>query len=119
MKMRPFSLAKKLSEKSTHHKYKHGAVLMRKNRVLSIGFNQNKTHSRSLHAFKHIHAETDALLSTKVKDLSDAVMYIYREDKDGNPALSRPCSSCLRSLKNAGIKKIYYSIDNGYLEENI
>ena len=44
-------------------------------------------------------------------------IYLYREYKDGNLAPSRPCKSCMAMLKDFGIKKIYYTTEDGYVEE--
>lgn len=44
-------------------------------------------------------------------------IYLYREYKDGSLAPSRPCPSCMAMLKDFGIKKIYYTTEDGYAEE--
>lgn len=44
-------------------------------------------------------------------------IYLYREYKDGHLACSRPCRSCMAMLKDFGLKHIYYTTDDGYVEE--
>ena len=44
-------------------------------------------------------------------------LYIYREFKDGTKALAKPCASCQRLIKELGIKKIYYTTNDGYIQE--
>lgn len=44
-------------------------------------------------------------------------IYLYREYKDGSLAPSRPCPSCMAMLKDFGIKKVYYTTEDGYVEE--
>lgn len=40
----------------------------------------------------------------------NAVVYVARVNKQGEFAMSRPCVNCMRALKAARVKKIYYSI---------
>lgn len=94
-------------------------VIANKNQIISVGFNKYKTSPKSTHPYRMIHAELDAILDNKFADLNGCTAYIYRETRDGTPALSRPCPSCMQTLKLAGIKKICYSIENGFKEEFI
>lgn len=119
MKARFFDLCKKLTLKSTHHSHAMACVIVKKNRVVSIGWNELKTHSKSLHEYKYRHAEFNAILNTPLNELQGATAYIYREHRNGQPALAKPCPSCLKSLQLVGIDKICYSIDGGYQKENI
>lgn len=108
-----FELAKKLSKCSSYPQHKHGAVIVRKNKVVSLGFNKASTHPKSNHKYKHIHAEVHAILMAKVP-LEGCSLYVYRETKDGVPAMSKPCASCEEFIKLAGITKVYYSILGGF-----
>lgn len=119
MKQKFFNLAKKLTAKSTHHSYNMSCVIVKKNRVVSLGYNQLKTHSKSTHPWHYIHAEFHAMLNTPLSDLQGATAYIYREHKDGSPSLARPCNSCYKMLQMAGIKKICYSSNGSYIEEKL
>lgn len=118
MKLKWFQLAAKLAKLSDHHTHKHGAVLVYKNRVVSLGFNQMKSHSKSSHPFKSVHAE-DSAIRTANKINKGSVLYVYRENKKGILAESRPCQHCLKMLRSIGITQIYYSINNGYKSEII
>lgn len=112
MKIRFFKLAEKLAQKSDHEVHKHGAVLVRKNSVIGIGFNQHKTHSKSTHPFKTIHAEFSAILNSQQESFEGCELYVVRKRrKDGTLANSKPCISCARMLSSLGIKKVYYSTD--------
>lgn len=117
MKERYFKLCKKLSKSSNHHSHHLGACIVKGNSVLGIGWNQNKTHTKSSHSWKHIHAEDAAIRSALGENLNGAVIYVYRENKAGIPSLSFPCKYCLDTIKKTGIKKICFSIDNGYAEK--
>lgn len=111
MKKKAMRLAAKLSEHS-EHKYQVGAVIMRGNRILGLGFNQVKTHPKSTHPFKTCHAETVALLQCQREDTKGATCYVYRRLKDGTASMSRPCPSCEAMLKERGINTVYYTTSN-------
>jgi len=110
MNKRYMVLAKNVS-KHSDHRVKVGSVIVKK-RPLSVGYNKVKTHP--LHADPYnslrgsIHAEVSALLTCD--DPHGGVIYVYRETKDGKPALARPCNYCYNMLQSKGIKKVFYTI---------
>lgn len=125
-----FNAAKSVSELSDH-KHKLGCVVVLGHRIVSSGKN-SKTKCHKMQALMDkemfgceslgpVHAEVDALrpLIKKRVDLSRATIYVYRKHKDGTPALARPCQRCMRLIKECGIKRIYYTTENGYALENI
>lgn len=118
MNKRHFELAKKLSHKSTY-KYKLGAVLTKKNKVIGLGFNSIKTHTKSNHPFKMIHAEFDAILNSQLEDFSNCSIYVYRETKAGKPAMSYPCAHCLQMIRSLGIETIYFTDNEGFKKEAV
>ena len=132
---RGFELAKHASEFSDYKKngIHIGAVIVRKNKVLGIGWNQNKSHpiqyeynkyrfndtereydrttqTNSIHA--EISAIKDALRRNPSEDLSKCDIYIYRT----NLGMCCPCEACAKVLKENNIKKIHYT-NNGYVNE--
>ena len=113
-----FDLAKKISKLSNHSHFKLGSVIVRGSKIVSVGTNNIKTHPRSPHPYFSLHAETAAILLAK-QDLTKCEIYVYRETKLGMPVMSRPCEYCLPFIKEAGLKKIHYSIDGGYKSEVI
>lgn len=118
MKPRFFEKAKQLATNSDHHQHKIGAVLVKKNSIVSTGYNQLRTHPKSPHPYKSCHAEFCALIKVVDReDLRDCTLYVYRQNRMGVPALARPCSSCLQFLKNVNIKEVYYTINNGWAYE--
>lgn len=118
---KPFEVAKKESFKSDHHSHRLGACVLNKKEVVSRGHNLlTKTHPmiRRYDSFKTLHAEMHAILRCPDKSkLVGATMVIYRESRDGNPALARPCPVCVRMMKDAGIKKMAYTTKGGWEEE--
>jgi len=108
-----FELAKRLSLKSDHYQFKIGSVLVKKNRIISTGFNSLKTHPRSPHKYKSVHSEFMCVLGISAYDLAGATIYVYRETKDGNKAMAKPCKYCDRMLEQCGVKTVYYTVKEG------
>ena len=118
MKKRFFDLAKSISVHSDHPQHKLGAVITRGNRIISLGYNKNKTHTKSNHNWKRLHAEISAIIKA-TEDLNNCSIYIYRQKKDGSLGMARPCVTCMLAIKESGIKKICYSTENGFVEEKL
>jgi dCMP deaminase len=106
---RQFKVAKKIREKSNHRK-KMSAVIIKHGKIISTGFNIQKTHPQYADGKSSysIHAEVSTILKS-CTDLSGSTIYIYREI-NGVPALAKPCNNCLKMVIEAGIKKIVYSV---------
>lgn len=113
-------LAKKVSVNSDH-RYQVGAVLVKGKTPMSICCNRAKTHPVYANPTGSIHAEMRCLIHAKRHSVKDSTIYVWRSHKNGTPALSRPCSTCLELLREAGVSKIVYSIDERpyYAEEFI
>lgn len=126
-----FNSAKEVSKLSTYKRHHIGCVVVYKNRIISSGFNSNKTNplQKKYNAIRFsvdtphtLHAETDAMLSVmKMKDIDTkhVKIYLYREHADGTVAQSRPCPSCIKLLKDNSIRTIFYTTNDGYAEETI
>lgn len=117
MKLRFFQLAEKLAIKSNHPDHKHGAVLVRKGKIIGIGFNQSKTHAQSNHPFRTIHAEFSAIINSQLQEFDNCEMYIVRKRKNGTLANSKPCYFCERMLKSLSVKRVYYSTNDSFVKE--
>lgn len=62
--------------------------------------------------FYSTHAEIAALKQLpKGISLKNATMYVARISKGGVPSMSAPCINCQKALKEAGIRKVVYTID--------
>ena len=104
-----------------HHK--HGALLIKGNRVLKVSFNKN---SFSKVANRHRlmrdknpwfgtrHAEIELLSHNKIKG---STVYVCRVNNQNDLMYSRPCGMCLAAMKSAGVKKVVYSVSNSKFEK--
>ncbi len=73
---------------------------------------KNKTHDHCM-----IHAECDAILQARKigVNLSNATMYVARKARHNQlPAMCRPCIMCQKVLRDACIRKIFYTIDENH-----
>ena len=100
------------------------AAIVYKNRIISIGVNQKKSHpfqakySVNEDAIFH-HAETDtirtALRYLTEKDFSKTTLYICRIKHADGPdtpliwGLAKPCIGCQRAIATFDIKEVVYS----------
>ena len=114
--MKFLKLLKKLSTFSDHWQHKMACVIADKNKVVSGGFNSVKTHSKSKARFNMLHAEVAAILGFSAEDLRGCTAYVFRQHRDGNFAMAKPCPACEEALRQVGIKKVVYSIENSFAE---
>lgn len=97
---------------------RHCAAIVHNGSILSIGVNKKKTHPiQKLFADKpekdFIHAEIDAIVKVKNKDiLKECSIHVLRLTKGNRIGNSKPCLGCMNALNHYGIKKIYWT-DNG------
>lgn len=112
-----FRMAKKAMTFSDS-RYRLGACILSKRKVISIGFNQMmRFHPlvRKYDQFDAIHAEVSAILRIKNKELlRDSVMVVYREDKSGKLAMAKPCKVCQKIMKDFGISKAIFTTGSGF-----
>lgn len=119
MKIKFFNYAKKFSNFGEHSKAQVGSVIVQGNKIISWGYNQNKTHSQAPHSYKFIHAEFDSIRKLTPEQLKGSIIYVYRETKNGDLGMSKPCPSCKKLIEDVGIKGIAYSTESGYVYERL
>jgi deoxycytidylate deaminase len=93
---------------STHGKYRLGASLFRGNRLVSVGVNKIKTHTKSPHFYRMIHAEIDALLRGERESIEGSSLFVVRVLKNLNFASSKPCKCCWTMAAELGVKRVVY-----------
>lgn len=101
--------AKRISDYS-EYKFKLGAVIFKGNRIISTGFNKNKTHPKFNRYFKHatVHAEIDAILHSS-ENLVGTSMMVCRTTNTDRPAMAKPCAMCVQVMYEFGIKEVFWT----------
>ena len=126
-----FKAAKAMSELSNYKQHHLGCVAVYQHKIISSGYNSNKTNptQKKLNACRFteetphtVHSELACLLPLIGRgdiDFNRVQLYIWRNHANGNPALARPCKSCMQLIKELGIRHVYYTNDGGYSHEEI
>lgn len=119
-------LPKAKENRCTKNKFYHFAFGYRKNNLLAIGQNNpEKTHTQALvlskrfntdSEYPYLHAETDLISRLWGKYYIDEnlKMIVIRLNKRGELRYSKPCKNCSKIIRALGIKKVCWSIDNGF-----
>lgn len=118
---------KVLARSGTHPKVWIASALLHRNKVISFGVNQMKTHPYQRKFGRNYdsiywHAETSAIYVADKKinydKIENCVLYIARVKYDGTDklnfisGLAFPCDGCLRCIKSYGIKSVVYTLDH-------
>lgn len=121
---RYLSLAKALYEFDFEHRCQHFTFTLYKNRIISIGKNNLKTNPNNFkvqvsHFLPGTCSEYNSI--RKVKNLtnlslSKMTLVNVRINRQLEFCLSKPCSSCARLIEQTGIKRVFYTNDNGHFE---
>jgi deoxycytidylate deaminase len=113
-----YKLATVMASKSIS-RFRLGAVLAKKNRVLSTGYNDMRNSHPLQQKFNPdksfvlgLHAEVHSCIGVPMADLDSADLYVVRILKDGHLAMAKPCKICQRFLLDVGIRRVYYSFDD-------
>lgn len=110
------NIASKLAETS-QERTRHGCIIVSGGAVQSMGVNTYRNQPGIVDNVDclSVHAEINALKRVK-RNLSGAVVYVSRINNKGESRQSRPCPACLKALKDAGCKRIVYTINgNQYI----
>jgi len=90
--------------KGSHSKFRHGAILVKHNKVISYGRNRDTFRQN-----RCIHAEEDAIKGCNKKLCIGATMFVVRVKKDLTLGLSKPCKRCSVMIGKAKIEQVFYS----------
>lgn len=120
---------------STYKRYHVGCIAVLNHRIISSGYNTCKSEplqkefnsvrfsdTGRMYCNHTSHAEVKCLkplMQNNDVKMSKVKLYIGRTRKNGTPALARPCISCMKMIKESGIRWIYYSGDNEYFKEDV
>lgn len=116
---RYFSILKTIAEDVVPvRRFRHTALIVLRNTIIGVGFNQLKTHPLQKQFAKnsesiYLHAEIDALINSlkrcSVDDLRRATLYVIRVDKRGYLGNSTPCEGCARAIVKFQIRNVVHS----------
>lgn len=98
-------------------KYRHGAIIRKSGKTIAVGVNYTVNDPAYLDddvAVEHtaVHAEVAALNSCRKVDLQGATIYVARVSARNEPRMSKPCERCQKALKERGVRKVFYTIEN-------
>ena len=95
---------------------KHFSFLIKKNRIISIGWNNGfKTHplaNKYGHRFCSIHSELHCISS--FKNTNGLILVNVRIDSNGKLKCSKPCGPCQKMLIDFNITNIFYTTEKGF-----
>lgn len=137
---RMFKEAREEARKSDYKRFHVGAVLVYGHTIIGRGHNSIKSHpvqkeynkryrifnsTEGKFILDSIHAEIAAIQSvpyvTGIEvDWSKVRIYVYRicKGKSLGYGSAKPCPACMNAIKDIGIKKVYFTDDDGlgYIE---
>mgnify|MGYP000110861417 FL=1 len=96
----------------------HIAFLVKKNKIIRIGWNRKRTHPEiSKHPYHDgyvgTHAELDVILKSGLDNLENHSIIVLRIDRNGKLNNSKPCLGCRSVLNQFNVKNIFYSNSEG------
>ncbi len=113
-------------------RYRLAACLVLKNEIISIGWNQKKTHPLAKKFGKNpdahdLHAESAAIIKAlsnhyHPNTIAKCKLYVLRlrclthRDLTLVRANAKPCKGCQAMIENFDIDKVYYTTDDGGYE---
>ena len=127
-KDRGYMLAKEAATKSDFGRCCVGAVAIYHNKLLAVGWNSHKTSSLQARYNKErgfdgyaadskIHAEMMVINKIKYLDIDFSQVRIFVWRGQNTPMLSKPCKACEKAIRDLGIKRVFYTGNNSYIEE--
>jgi deoxycytidylate deaminase len=102
-----------LSKRSDFPTFRHGSIIVHKNKILSVGFNIHSERYLYMGTryMASCHAEMMSLdhFSCKRSLLKDSTLVVIRTNRDNRVSNSKPCSVCMARIQASGIRKVIYS----------
>ena len=119
---RYLSVAKRVAQQGSCEKTSHGAVLVKGGNIINAARNKwsyssfGKRFRERDKGISTLHAELAVVLNLDRSITQGTDIYVVRVDRAGEFRMSKPCSMCESALKHVGIKRIYYTTDDGTIE---
>lgn len=98
--------------------FRLGSCLIHKKQIVSVKANSAKTHPKLVKFTKYpfLHSESNAILSYGLDNCEGCSLYVVRILRNEELAMAKPCDTCQELIKHVGIKKVFYTTENGYEE---
>lgn len=128
-KERAYEYARNASLNSDFGCHSLGAVAIYGGKLLALGWNSCKTHpvqamynskERGFDGYTYkstIHAEMMVINKIKYLDINFSKVKIFVWRGKESPRLSKPCAACERALRDLGVKHVYYTGNDSFVEE--
>ena len=112
-------------KKKSNQRCKHFSFIFYKNKILSIGFNNYKTHpfnlkfnyvnrqKNKISSFVGTHSEMKAFLKLGRKNCEGLTLINTRINRKNEIDYSKPCRGCCDMIKILNFKEVYFSNKNG------
>lgn len=97
---------------TSQQKYRLGAVLVKKGKVISVGTNIRRNHPDVCDdpmSQSGICAERMAIKRAG-HNAEGAYLYVARVGKTGQPLLAKPCSRCVEAIEKAKVKRVIFTL---------
>lgn len=128
------NIAKEVAQRSTCHRIKMGAVILREDQIISTGYigaprktkdclergiclrDQLKIpHGQRYELCRSCHAEMNAIINAARSGVTllGGDMYLYAMSKEGKAVDSFPCFICKKMIINAGLNRLICSTKDG------
>lgn len=111
---KPLELLKKIANDSIVY-YKHAAALLYNDTIYSYGINKfiKEIKIDNQIYYKTMHAEITVFEKLPKKKVRGMDILVIRVNKNLTLKNSRPCSQCIDKLSKLGIRKVFYSNEEG------
>jgi tRNA(Arg) A34 adenosine deaminase TadA len=96
---------------------KHLSFLVRRNKVICIGYNSYVDTHTLAHKFGYwlssIHSELSMInnYQGRLEELRNMKVYNIRINNHNLPAIAKPCGRCIELLSHFNIRKVFYTTD--------
>lgn len=112
----PLRLLKKIAIESIVY-YKHAAALISGDTILSSGANKfiKEVKINDQTYYRTMHAEITVFQRLPKKKVRGMDILVIRINKNLALRNSRPCAQCIDKLCKLGIRKVYYSNEDGQI----
>jgi deoxycytidylate deaminase len=120
---RTINLAKAMCPLNLERRTSHIAFLIKKSKIVHIGFNLAKSHPITKnykyqeHQHTGVHAELNACIKSGKENLNKYKLIVIRINRSNTITNSKPCIGCQGIIKQFNVGQVWYSTDKGNFEQ--